>query len=133
MLDARKNWITSANGADLFVWSSQGTAGEGASTPLFSVETLAPTVAVSIDNADLTPANNQGKVTFSFSVAPSDFSLDDVVATGGALGPERAPPRRQLPTHRPDRRWKRRATEAKIDSKASMEAPAACNRSENRW
>lgn len=30
-LDARKSWVTSANQADLFVWSSQGTQGEGAS------------------------------------------------------------------------------------------------------
>jgi alkylation response protein AidB-like acyl-CoA dehydrogenase len=31
VLDAAKSWITSANEADFYIWSSQGTAGEGAS------------------------------------------------------------------------------------------------------
>jgi alkylation response protein AidB-like acyl-CoA dehydrogenase len=31
VLDARKSWVTSASQADLYVWSSQGTQGEGAS------------------------------------------------------------------------------------------------------
>ena len=31
VLDARKSWITSANHADLYVWSSRGTTGEGSS------------------------------------------------------------------------------------------------------
>lgn len=45
VLDARKSWITSANHADLFVWSSRGTGGEGAS--LWLVPRATPGIAVS--------------------------------------------------------------------------------------
>ena len=61
VLDARKNWITSANGADLFVWSSQGTAGEGASIWLVprqtpGIDTTAPFDGLGLRGNDSAPA-----------------------------------------------------------------------------
>jgi ribosomal protein L6P/L9E len=52
---------------------------------IFAVDTTAPTVAVSIDNADVNVANGTGTVTFSFSEAPTSFALADTSAVGGTL------------------------------------------------
>ena len=51
----------------------------------FVVDTTAPTVAVSIDNTDINIANPTAPVTFTFSEAPTDFSLNDVTSTDGTL------------------------------------------------
>ncbi len=60
-------------------------AGAGGSTASFTVDTVTPTVAVSIDNTVLNVANPTGLVTFTFSKAPTDFSLNDVTSADGSL------------------------------------------------
>src|SRR5262249_35563721 len=62
-----------------------GNAGTGGSTPLFTVDTVTPTVTVTTSNTDVNVANNTAAVTFSFSEAPTSFVLADTVATGGTL------------------------------------------------
>jgi probable HAF family extracellular repeat protein len=62
-----------------------GNAGTGGSTAPFTVDTVTPTVAVSIDNTAVNVANPTGLVTFTFNKAPTDFSLNDVTATDGSL------------------------------------------------
>ena len=44
-----------------------------------------PTVSVSIDNTDVNVAHNTGTVSFTFSTAPTDFSLNDVTSPDGTL------------------------------------------------
>ena len=46
---------------------------------------MTPTVAVSINNTDVTVANPTGTVTFAFSAAPATFVLADTSAVGGTL------------------------------------------------
>ena len=48
-------------------------------------DTTSPTVAVSIDNTDLSLANPTALVTFTFSKPPTDFSLNDVTSIDGTL------------------------------------------------
>jgi Bacterial Ig-like domain len=60
-------------------------AGAGGSTVPFTVDTVTPTVAVSIDNTDVNVANPTALVTFTFSKAPTDFSLNDVTSVDGSL------------------------------------------------
>ena len=62
-----------------------GTAGTGGSTPSFTVDTVTPTVAVSIDNTDVNLAHGTATVTFAFSEAPTSFTLADTTAVGGTL------------------------------------------------
>src|SRR5262249_45846783 len=62
-----------------------GHAGTGGSTPLFTVDTVTPTVTVTTSNNALNVANNTATVTFSFSEAPTSFVLADTAATGGTL------------------------------------------------
>ena len=62
-----------------------GNAGAGGSTASFTVDTVTPTVAVSIDNTDVNVANDTGTVTFAFSEAPTSFVLADTSAVGGTL------------------------------------------------
>jgi ribosomal protein L6P/L9E len=64
---------------------SDGNAGAGGSTAPFTVDTVTPTVAVSIDNTDVNVAHNTGTVTFTFSEAPTSFTLADTRAVGGTL------------------------------------------------
>ena len=59
--------------------------GAGGSTAIFTVDTVTPTVAVSIDNTDVNVANGTGTVTFAFSEAPTAFALTDTSAVGGTL------------------------------------------------
>jgi Bacterial Ig-like domain len=47
---------------------------------------VTPTAAVSINNTDVNVANGTGTVTFTFSEAPTDFSLAHTSAVGGTLG-----------------------------------------------
>jgi large repetitive protein len=62
-----------------------GIAGLGGSTAPFTVDTVTPAVAVSIDRASLDLAHTTATVTFAFSEAPVDFSLADVAAAGGTV------------------------------------------------
>jgi hypothetical protein len=57
----------------------------GGSTPPFTVDTVRPTVVVSIDNTDVSVANNTETVTFTFSEAPVAFTLADTGAVGACL------------------------------------------------
>jgi hypothetical protein len=60
-------------------------AGTDGSTAPFTVDTVTPTVAVSIDKTDVNVANPTGLVTFVFSEAPVAFTLADTSALGGTL------------------------------------------------
>src|SRR5262249_15036175 len=62
-----------------------GNAGTGGSTPLFTVDTVTPTVAVTTSNSYVNVAHNTPTVTFTFSEAPNPFVLADTAATGGTL------------------------------------------------
>jgi Bacterial Ig-like domain len=64
---------------------ASGNPGTAGSTPSFTVDTVTPTVAVAINNADVNLAGNPATVTFTFSEAPSAFTLADTSATGGTL------------------------------------------------
>jgi len=64
---------------------NNGNAGTGGSTGSFVVDTVIPTVTVSIDNHDVNVAQGTGTVTFAFSEATTDFTLADTTATGGVL------------------------------------------------
>jgi Bacterial Ig-like domain len=57
----------------------------GVSTALFAVDTVVPTVAVAIDNTFINRAHATGTVTFTFSEAPTAFTLADTTAVGGRL------------------------------------------------
>jgi ribosomal protein L6P/L9E len=72
--------VTAASYQDL-----TGNAGAGGSTTAFTVDTVTPTVAVSIDNTDVNIANDTGTLTFAFSEAPTSFALTDTSAVGGTL------------------------------------------------
>jgi hypothetical protein len=64
---------------------ANGNPGAGGTTAPFTVDSVTPTVAVSINSTDVNVANPNGKVTFTFSEAPTNFSLADTSATGGTL------------------------------------------------
>lgn len=53
VLDAAKNWVTSAGHADLYVWSSQATAGEGSSIWLVPRENAGLSAAAPFDGMGL--------------------------------------------------------------------------------
>jgi hypothetical protein len=62
-----------------------GTSGAGGSTSSFVVDTVTPTVAVAINSGDVNFTNDTATVTFTFSEAPTTFTLADTSAVGGAL------------------------------------------------
>ena len=62
-----------------------GNVGAGSSTGSFVVDTVTPTVMVSIDNTDVNVANSTATVTFTFSKSPTDFTLNDVTSADGSL------------------------------------------------
>ncbi|TPK95517.1 hypothetical protein FJ938_27945 [Mesorhizobium sp. B2-4-14] len=64
---------------------NNGNAGTGGATTPFVVDTVSPTVAVSINNSNLTLSQRTATVTFSFGEAPVSFTLADTTAVGGAL------------------------------------------------
>jgi large repetitive protein len=81
---------TSTNNASVSVtagsWQDgNGVAGAGGSTAPFTVDTVVPTVSVSVDNTVLNAAHPSALVTFTFSKPPTDFSLNDVRAVDGTL------------------------------------------------
>ena len=61
--------------------------GTGATSTAFVVDTVTPTVGVATSNTDVTVAHNTATITFSFSEAPTSFTLADTTAVGGTLGP----------------------------------------------
>ena len=62
-----------------------GNAGSAGATDNFVVDTVTPAVTVTTSSTDVNVANNTATVTFSFSEAPTNFSLAHVSATGGQL------------------------------------------------
>jgi len=66
-------------------WQSGGTNGAGGSTPSFAVDTVRPTVAISVDHSALNVAGPTALVTFTFSDAPTSFTLADTNVAGGLL------------------------------------------------
>ncbi|MCK9984858.1 MAG: hypothetical protein AzoDbin1_01330, partial [Azoarcus sp.] len=61
-----------------------GNVGTGGSDTV-PVDTLNPTLAVDIVDAALNDGDPSSVVTFTFSEAPAGFSIDDIVAVGGAV------------------------------------------------
>ena len=74
--------------ASVSVAAGQFTNAEGqdnsASTLSMSVDTVAPTLAITSD-VNAVKAGETATVTFTFSEAPSGFTADDVITTGGTL------------------------------------------------
>ena len=64
---------------------TNGNPGTGATSTAFVVDTITPTVAVTVDSSDVNLAAHTALVTFTFSEATSDFRLADTTAVGGAL------------------------------------------------
>ena len=50
-----------------------------------AIDTVNPTVIVSLDDTAFSDSNNTGVVTFTFSEVPTGFDLTDVSVTGGSL------------------------------------------------
>jgi hypothetical protein len=61
-----------------------GNSGSGATGPAISIDTLAPTVAIT-SNVAAVKAGETAIVTFTFSELPLGFAAGDVVTTGGTL------------------------------------------------
>src|SRR6185312_10893509 len=68
---------------------ANGNAGASANSSTFVVDTVTPTVTptvtVSTNNTDVNVAHNTATISFSFSQAPTDFSLSNTSAVGGTL------------------------------------------------
>src|SRR5437764_668104 len=88
--------FTAAAGTDISTGSvsvdstwheAQGNPGTGATSSLFAVDTVTPTASVSVNSTDVNLAHNTATVTFSFSEAPTDFTMANTSAVGGTLGP----------------------------------------------
>ena len=86
--------FTAASGTDISnaavsvdnTWhEDNGNPGTAASTS-FTVDTVTPTAAVTVDHSDVNLAANTALVTFSFSEAPTDFTAANITTTGGTLG-----------------------------------------------
>ena len=59
--------------------------GTGATSTAFVVDTVTPSVGVTVGSSDVNLAYNAALVTFTFSEATSDFKLADTTAVGGVL------------------------------------------------
>lgn len=66
-------------------WQASGASGAGGSSSSFTVDTVTPTVAISVDHNAMNVAGPTALVTFTFSDAPTSFTLADVNAAGGVL------------------------------------------------
>ena len=62
-----------------------GNPGAAGASSDFVVDTVTPTVSVGLSSKDVTLAHDTATVTFTFSEAPTAFSLSDVTAVGGTL------------------------------------------------
>jgi len=76
LLDARKSWVTSASHADLFVWSSQASAGEGNSIWLVERETPGIATAAPFDGMGLR-GNDSAPVTAEGARIPANNLLGE--------------------------------------------------------
>jgi alkylation response protein AidB-like acyl-CoA dehydrogenase len=65
VLDARKSWVTSASHADLYVWSSQATQGDGASLWLVPRKSIGPAAGAAPFNGLGLRGNDSGPITAS--------------------------------------------------------------------
>lgn len=70
VLDARKSWVTSANHADVYVWSSQATRGEGASLWLVPRESAGLAGAAPFNGLGLR-GNDSGPITAADVAIPA--------------------------------------------------------------
>ena len=89
-VDGTGHWTTSVTpagqGALAVTAVATDAAGNSASTTTnLTVDTIAPAVAIGIDNSNVTASHNTATVTFTFSETPIGFSLADTTATGGTL------------------------------------------------
>ena len=62
-----------------------GNFGNAGSTPTLTVDTKAPTLAIT-SSVSAVKAGETATITFTFSEAPTDFDSSDIVVTGGTLG-----------------------------------------------
>jgi len=76
VLDARKNWVTSANHADLYIWSSQATAGEGSAIWLVPRQTAGVTPTAAFDGMGLR-GNDSAPVTAEGARIPASALLGE--------------------------------------------------------
>ncbi len=76
VLDARKAWVTSANHAQFYVWSSQATSGEGSSLWLVERGTSGIEPASGFDGMGLR-GNDSAPVTASVARIPADCLLGE--------------------------------------------------------
>lgn len=70
VLDAKKSWVTSANHADLYVWSSRATTGEGASIWLVPRATAGLTSAAPFEGLGLR-GNDSGPIAATGAKVPA--------------------------------------------------------------
>ena len=64
---------------------ANGNPGAAGASSDFVVDTVTPTVSVGVSSTDVNIAHNTATATFTFSEAPTAFSLSDVTAVGGKL------------------------------------------------
>src|SRR5258705_4432116 len=65
---------------------ANGNLGTGSTSTAFVVDTVTPTASVSVNSSDVNLAANTATVTFSFTEAPTDFTLTGhTSAVGGTL------------------------------------------------
>ncbi|WP_079566273.1 Ig-like domain-containing protein [Bradyrhizobium erythrophlei] len=89
-VDGTGHWTTSVTPAGQGTLAVTAIATDAAgntatTTTNLTVDTIAPSVAIGIDNSNVTASHNTAAVTFTFSEAPIGFSLADTTATGGTL------------------------------------------------
>src|SRR6202040_318755 len=76
---------TGAVSVDSTWHEASGNLGTGSTATAFVVDTVTPTAAVAVDSSDVNVAHGTATVTFSFTEAPTDFSLAHTSAVGGTL------------------------------------------------
>src|SRR5260370_30995479 len=64
---------------------ANGNPGSATASTAFVVDTVTPTAAVTVASSDVNLAANTALVTFTFSEAPTDFTLAKTSANGGSL------------------------------------------------
>jgi hypothetical protein len=78
--------IASITVADSSYTDPDGNAGSAGTTPVISIDTLAPTVSIT-SNKSVVKSGETAEITFTFSEAPgSSFVADDITTTNGTLG-----------------------------------------------
>src|SRR6202035_1085718 len=64
-----------------------GNLGTGSTSSPVVVDTVPPPATIAVGSSDVNVAANTATVSFSFSEAPTDFTLANTSAIGGTLGP----------------------------------------------